>query len=149
MCAICFVDPTTSRRGTNATTRICDACRKETINGVRVNQDWVEDDARESIGREADVAVDAKMDSSISLQQLAERRIRTETEVQIAIIELFARGLVVKLPYVDRLGRRRGLRARLIELTEDDVAFLVGVEQPYVCKVLRAVLDISPVAVVE
>jgi excisionase family DNA binding protein len=37
MCAICSIDPTTGTRGTNATTRICPACRADPA-----NIDWVE-----------------------------------------------------------------------------------------------------------
>jgi hypothetical protein len=111
LCAICFVDPKTGQRGTNATTRICDSCKRDTINGVRVNEDWIEDDSRlESAGREDDVAADAKTNWSISLQELAECPIRTETELQVAIIDVFACGLVVDLPYFDTQGRRRGSR---------------------------------------
>ena len=37
MCAICSIDPSTGKRGTNVTTRICPACRTDPA-----NVDWIE-----------------------------------------------------------------------------------------------------------
>lgn len=37
MCAVCWVDPGTGERGTNATTRICPSCRMDPA-----NVDWIE-----------------------------------------------------------------------------------------------------------
>ena len=46
MCAICWVDPQTGERGTNATTRICQKCRMDPV-----NVDWVESSEDRSVSR--------------------------------------------------------------------------------------------------
>lgn len=131
MCAICYVDPKTGRWGTNQTNHVCRKCRNERIHGVCVNVDWVE--GEELLGGDADVAETAAQGDGVATV--------ANSDLRAMIVDLFVRGLVIRVPFLDKRGRRRGLQPRVVDLTQADVAFLLDVNQQLVSDVLRDFVD--------
>jgi hypothetical protein len=127
MCAICWTDPNTGRRGTNSTTKICAACKSDPI-----NRGW-----RESWENFYDDLDHFQASTTIDLY---ERKARQQTAVQRAIIDLLTRGEREVYIYVDKRGRRRGRRERTKYLSYTEIADRVGCSRVWVFKVVKKYL---------
>lgn len=115
-CAICSYDPQTKRFGTLATNRICERCR-----AAPENADWVR-------GRkeQPDRHIEKRTDSFRRWRDEQDDAPAELTPRYRRIVQLVVEGERVPYVYVDRHGRRRGLRYRRRPYTLRRIAEIEG-----------------------
>jgi hypothetical protein len=100
MCAICYVDPKTGRRGTDRTTRLCDACRRDPAN-AGWSETW------EGVDTTADVVAAARPrggEPQRSLATVEGRPLKPATERERKILLLLAFGDLTMRQVAERVG---------------------------------------------
>lgn len=127
-CAVCYVDPTTGRRGTNETTQLCRACAADPL-----NSGWVEtwEDTEEGVSARA---------AGAGLAAAMEQRPRTPSELEAAINELVSRGVDELVVIKDKQDRKRGTRWRNKALSFRAVARMLGCSDRHVRNVVKGQL---------
>jgi hypothetical protein len=137
LCAVCWVDPETGQRGTNATTKLCDTCRSDPMNAGWSEQ-W------EGLDITADAEAAARRThaqggfSFVAPRTLAEvdgRPPKPPTERERRILELLVHGESTAVERHDRRGRYRGRVRKHRDLSYREIAARADCSESFVRKV--------------
>jgi hypothetical protein len=128
-CAICSYDVTTRRLGTLTTQHICESCRR-----APENADWVR--ARKE---EPDRHIDRRIEQFRRWRDEQGDALAELTPRYRRIAQLVLEGERVPYTYIDRHGRRRGLRYRRRPYSIRQIAALEGCSKDDVLRVIASI----------